>query len=102
MWHVVGGQKSGGLLVRSGSSLTSPAYEKRLQAGALLRELALGSNRLHYELLEGEGPPRGWVTLRLHGLELVTRQVVANVFFLFLKDEILCRSHQKWFDWGKQ
>ena len=34
---------------------------KRYKAGALLRELALGSNRLHYELLEGEGPPRGSV-----------------------------------------
>lgn len=49
MWHVVGGQKSGGLLVRSGSSLTSPAYEKRLQVDGLVGGL-LGGGRIYEKI----------------------------------------------------
>ena len=75
-WRVQGGSESGGILVRVGRSLTSEqlpdlasgdsvvpqisckpcqqiCIEERLSAGALVRELELVGDRLHYEKLSG-------------------------------------------------
>lgn len=73
LWKVVGGQKTGGIMVRSGLSLTSTLEDSRLSVGSIVKELAMGNNRLRYELLRGEGPKSGWVSLRLRGIELLIR-----------------------------
>lgn len=73
LWKVVGGQKTGGIMVRSGLSLTSTLEDSRLSVGSIVKELAMGNNRLRYELLRGEGPKSGWVSLRLRGIELMIR-----------------------------
>ena len=73
LWKVVGGQKTGGILVRSGLSLTSTLEDSRLSVGSIVKELAMENNRLRYELLRGEGPKSGCVSLRLRGIELLIR-----------------------------
>ncbi|CAE7350879.1 unnamed protein product, partial [Symbiodinium necroappetens] len=54
-WEVVGGTNPDGIIVR-------------------LRQLELCEGRLCFELLSGEGPRRGWVSLRAAGRELVRRR----------------------------
>uniref|UniRef100_A0A7S4RGI6 Uncharacterized protein n=1 Tax=Alexandrium monilatum TaxID=311494 RepID=A0A7S4RGI6_9DINO len=65
LWDVVGGGDKGGILVRTGKDVSSPPAPERLCTGALIREVALDEERLHYELLDGAGPPSGWVSVSL-------------------------------------
>eukprot|EP00438_Fugacium_kawagutii_P004560 Skav202818 [mRNA] locus=scaffold3852:67704:68406:- [translate_table: standard] len=60
-WRVL---SSSGLVVRSAESTASEQLG-RLSCGA--EELQLSGERLRYELLQGQGPPSGWVSLRLKG-----------------------------------
>ncbi|CAE7886139.1 unnamed protein product [Symbiodinium microadriaticum] len=73
LWQVVGGAASGGLVVRSGASLTAQQADLRLANGAIVRQLEAKSGRLRYELVRGTGPSTGWVSLCLHGKELLKR-----------------------------
>ena len=76
LWEVVGGAASGGIVVRSGASLTTQQADLRLANGAIVRQLeklARNSGRLRYELVRGTGPSSGWVSLRLQGKDLLTR-----------------------------
>eukprot|EP00434_Breviolum_minutum_P001593 symbB.v1.2.001407.t1/scaffold75.1/size348941/13 len=73
-WEVVGSNPEG-LLVRTGSSLSSKALSSRLALGATVRQLRLEERRLHYELLTGEGPRTGWVSLTANGHRLLKRIV---------------------------
>jgi len=73
MWVVVGGGDRGGIVVREGQALTSPPAAERISHGAVLEELALEGERLHYRRREGTGPPEGWVSLRVQGKALVER-----------------------------
>eukprot|EP00435_Cladocopium_sp_Y103_P028744 s806_g7.t1 len=59
-----GGDK-GGVLVRQGKSLTSEQLPERLGTGAVVKELKLEGDRLHFELDSGSGPSSGWVSTRL-------------------------------------
>lgn len=69
-WKVVGGARTGGLLVRRGPELlsailgtrTGPA---RLATGAEVEELGLLGNRLHFNKIHGEGPNVGWASIEL-------------------------------------
>jgi len=71
-WDVVGGGDKGGVLVRTGIELTSRSYSMRLATGARVCEVALVGDRLCYELESGDGPPVGWVSVRLSsGRELL-------------------------------
>jgi len=77
LWEVVGGTKSGGILVRQGEDVESPPEESRLSTGAMVRELALVGERLHFEKLEGSGPDTGWVSIKLKdGKDLVIKTVL--------------------------
>mmetsp|Transcript_22242 Transcript_22242/g.51985 ORF Transcript_22242/g.51985 Transcript_22242/m.51985 type:complete len:295 (+) Transcript_22242:39-923(+) len=69
-WDVVGGAGKGGILVRQGQDVRSPAEEARLATGAVVEQLALVGERLKYRLLSGEGPAEGWVSTRLANKEL--------------------------------
>jgi len=79
VWRVVGGQDTGGILVRAGSSLTSApasstAAGSRISTGALVEQLELQGMRLHYRRLTGAGPDSGWVSVRIHHKQLLVRE----------------------------
>ncbi|CAE7637305.1 unnamed protein product [Symbiodinium pilosum] len=71
-WQVAGGVDTGGILVRDGRPLTSSELG-RLGTGALVEELELVNDRLHYQKLSGDGPAKGWVSLQLKGKELMRK-----------------------------
>merc|ERR1719277_1432220 len=70
MWEVVGGETTGGILVRTGKGLKSPPADARLSTGAKIRELAFEEGRLNYALEEGTGPSEGWISISLKDKEL--------------------------------
>lgn len=65
IWHVVGGMKHSGLMVRSGCGLDGnlSSIIGRLAHGALVREVERTALRLHFVRIRGEGPDKGWVSL---------------------------------------
>jgi len=72
LWDIVGGADKGGILVREGQALGSPATKDRLSTGATVEELELVGERLHYKLVEGTGtgPAEGWISIKVSGKEL--------------------------------
>lgn len=74
LWRVVGGATSGGLLVREDKPLCSKEVPRRLATAALVREEELAGHRLRFQLLEGSGPPSGWVSLTLGSAPLLVRK----------------------------
>ncbi|CAK9011833.1 Glyco_trans_2-like domain-containing protein [Durusdinium trenchii] len=70
-WRVCGGQQKGGLLVRRGAGLDSELLADRLSCGAVVEELRLEGLRLQYTLLEGDGPRKGWVSIRVKDVPLL-------------------------------
>lgn len=70
-WEVVGGGDKGGILVRKGQELKSDAEADRLSTGAIVEELELIGERLHYKLLSGTGPAEGWVSTKLKDKDLL-------------------------------
>jgi len=64
-WCVVGGAEKGGILVRQGQALSSAEADKRLERGAVVRQVQLVGERLCFQRLSGEGPETGWVSLKL-------------------------------------
>eukprot|EP00420_Gonyaulax_spinifera_P024513 CAMPEP_0197905746 /NCGR_PEP_ID=MMETSP1439-20131203/61037_1 /TAXON_ID=66791 /ORGANISM="Gonyaulax spinifera, Strain CCMP409" /LENGTH=408 /DNA_ID=CAMNT_0043527041 /DNA_START=45 /DNA_END=1271 /DNA_ORIENTATION=- len=70
-WTVIGGADKGGILVRTGQDLSSPATPDRLCTGAVIEQLQLEGERLHYKLLEGTGPQEGWVSIKVSGKDLL-------------------------------
>ncbi|CAL1143938.1 unnamed protein product [Cladocopium goreaui] len=66
-WRVL---SSSGLLVRQGDSVSSEQLG-RLECGTTVEELQLCGERLRYQLLSGQGPATGWVSLRLKGKDLL-------------------------------
>jgi len=73
LWDVVGGSTSGGILVREGKETSSPQLCERLTTGAVVKELALVGQRLHFELITGSGPSTGWVSITLSGKPLLVQ-----------------------------
>eukprot|EP00930_Biecheleria_cincta_P040215 TRINITY_DN2756_c0_g4_i1.p1 TRINITY_DN2756_c0_g4~~TRINITY_DN2756_c0_g4_i1.p1 ORF type:complete len:1073 (+),score=231.60 TRINITY_DN2756_c0_g4_i1:41-3220(+) len=73
LWKVVGGADRGGILVRKGRYVNSDAEDSRLNTDAIVKELGIYDGRLHYELVSGEGPEKGWVTTHLRGKDLLMR-----------------------------
>mmetsp|Transcript_103329 Transcript_103329/g.221021 ORF Transcript_103329/g.221021 Transcript_103329/m.221021 type:complete len:127 (-) Transcript_103329:516-896(-) len=75
VWEVVGGSDRGGILVRSDQDLASAKFSERLSTGALVEELELQGERLHYRRIAGAGGPlEGWVSTHLHSKELLVRR----------------------------
>lgn len=68
---MIGGGDKGGVLVRQGKALTSEQLPERLGTGAVVKELKLEGDRLHFELDSGSGPSSGWVSTRLKDKELL-------------------------------
>mmetsp|Transcript_76461 Transcript_76461/g.144019 ORF Transcript_76461/g.144019 Transcript_76461/m.144019 type:complete len:588 (+) Transcript_76461:109-1872(+) len=74
-WEVAGGEETGGILVRLGEDLKSPAAANRLECGSNVEQIELKGQRLHYKLLTGTGPKEGWVSLKLKGKDLLVEKV---------------------------
>jgi len=73
MWEVVGGADKGGILVREGQETTSKQAAERLSTGALIEEIELVGERLHYKVVEGTGPEEGWISIKLPGKDLAVK-----------------------------
>jgi len=75
IWEIVGGSlgEKKGILVREARELKSAELGERVSHGALVEEIELVGERLHYKLLEGTGPKEGWVSLSLKGAPLVSK-----------------------------
>lgn len=75
VWLVVGGAKTGGIVVREGQDTSSPEAAERLATGAFVKELeyVADSARLRYEKLEGAGPDQGWVSTKFKSTDLLVR-----------------------------
>jgi len=73
MWEIVGGADKGGVLVREGESVGSPQTAERLSTGALVEELELKGERLHFKRVTGTGPEEGWISIKLPGKDLAVR-----------------------------
>mmetsp|Transcript_89723 Transcript_89723/g.171978 ORF Transcript_89723/g.171978 Transcript_89723/m.171978 type:complete len:179 (-) Transcript_89723:203-739(-) len=69
-WIVIGGAEEGGIVVSVGQSLTSPVVA-RLGTGALVEQIELKGERLHYKKVEGAGPEEGWVSISAEGTILL-------------------------------
>lgn len=76
VWEVVGGKGSGGILVRAGKELSSPRLCARLATGAIVEAVQLEGDRLHYRLLQGDGPCCGWVTFQIKDHHLLRRRAL--------------------------
>lgn len=61
-------------MVREGQALGSVAVKDRLSTGAIIEEIKLVNERLHYRLVTGLGPKEGWVSIRVSGKDLVVRE----------------------------
>lgn len=57
--------------MREGQLLKSAAASERLATGAVIEELELVGERLHYKVVSGTGPDEGWVSLKVGGKEIV-------------------------------
>lgn len=64
-WCVVGGGDKGGILVRQGQALSSAEADKRLERGAMVRQVQLAGDRLCFQRISGGGPDTGWVSVKL-------------------------------------
>lgn len=72
-WEVIGGASSGGILVRKGKDTSSAQEATRLSTGALIEQLELDGERLHFKRLSGTGPSTGWISIKLKDKELVVK-----------------------------
>lgn len=74
-WAVIGGVEKGGIVVREGQLLSSPAVDDRLGHGAIIKEVEFDekTGRLRYELAEGAGPQSGWVSIKMQGKDLLIK-----------------------------
>lgn len=73
LWEVTGGEGKGGIIVREGPTTASARAEERLSTGALIEELHLAGDRLHYRRKTGTGPETGWISITINGKELAKR-----------------------------
>ncbi|CAE6924796.1 unnamed protein product [Symbiodinium sp. CCMP2592] len=73
LWEVVGGAGHGGVLVRSGPALSDDLCEARLATGAVVKKVEERDGRLCYELVRGDGPATGWVSMQLRGRDLLVK-----------------------------
>lgn len=68
---VVGGKKSGGIVVRVGEGLGSRPMPTLLGTGAVIREVERAGNRMCFHKITGEGPSYGFVTVHMEDHALV-------------------------------
>jgi hypothetical protein len=79
LWTVVGGSAAGGIIVRSSQDKASPKETARLATGASVRVLERDGDRLHYELVSGDGPKSGWVAAKYQEKDLLVKVAFAEL-----------------------
>lgn len=95
LWKVIGGAKSGGVMVRYGMDKDSPQVKEaggRISTGATLKQIKLSGERLQYKKVDGDGPETGWVSIKLKDAVLVEKLVkdaVVNAACPCIKDGFL-------------
>jgi len=72
-WEVTGGTGTGGILVREGQGLQSPATADRLSTGAVVEQVQLVGDRLQFKRISGTGPAEGWVSIKISGKDLLKK-----------------------------
>lgn len=82
-WEVIGGAGKGGILVRKGLELTSESLEERLSTGAVIQEISLHGDRLHFRKVSGAGPSEGWISTKLKDKALAIRKNSTPVLVCF-------------------
>merc|ERR1712032_1248595 len=70
-WVVVGGSKSGGIIVRLGPDMSSKKYAALLSVGAIVKTVEQQGTRLSYQRMSGSGPNYGWVSLKFKDTNLL-------------------------------
>lgn len=73
IWEVVGGGEQGGIIVRTGKQVTSPKEKDRIATGALIEELEVEGERMHYQVISGNGPASGWVAMKVGDKDLLAK-----------------------------
>mmetsp|Transcript_39204 Transcript_39204/g.110818 ORF Transcript_39204/g.110818 Transcript_39204/m.110818 type:complete len:565 (+) Transcript_39204:61-1755(+) len=76
-WVVVGGQGSGGVIVRTEWILTSSVVG-RISHGAVILQVKRDNGRIYYTKVEGEGPACGWVSVDYNGKEMLRLESVVS------------------------
>jgi len=72
LWKVVGGEDTGGIVVREGHELDSPKVG-RFTTRSLVRQQAVKGVRMLCVLVTGSGPVHGWVTIKKASKELLVK-----------------------------
>lgn len=93
-WEIVGGGDKGGILVRAGESTGSKGLADRLSTGAIVEQLAVVGDRLHYKLISGTGPAEGWVAIRLPDKVLCVK--VDDSKLESKTPKVVCSSAEEW------
>mmetsp|Transcript_68941 Transcript_68941/g.121881 ORF Transcript_68941/g.121881 Transcript_68941/m.121881 type:complete len:644 (+) Transcript_68941:64-1995(+) len=78
IWEIVGGSDKGGIVVREGESTSSKQLSDRVSTGALVEQIELKGQRLHYKLQSGTGPAEGWISISLSGKDLAVLPVAVE------------------------
>jgi len=73
VWEVVGGTGVGGILCREGKSIKSAECGERLSTGALVKQVAMEGDRLHFDRLTGSGQQTGWVSVKTKDKDLLVK-----------------------------
>ncbi|CAE8592869.1 unnamed protein product [Polarella glacialis] len=73
-WRVVGAS-SEGLRAQQGVEETSQELPQRLPSGAVVEEVQIVGDRLHFTDYSLKGPPSGWVSIRANGVDLLVKDV---------------------------
>lgn len=89
-WEIVGGADKGGVIVRDSVDLKSPQGSDRLSTGAIVEELELVGERLHYRRIGGTGPSEGWISISLKDKVLACRVAAAAVDEVVLSAQEPC------------
>ena len=73
IWVVVAGDSRQGLNETKEEDELSPALP-RLVVGSRVKQLDRVGERLHFELVSGDGPARGWLTKQIGGVNMLRRE----------------------------
>mmetsp|Transcript_98784 Transcript_98784/g.205906 ORF Transcript_98784/g.205906 Transcript_98784/m.205906 type:complete len:671 (-) Transcript_98784:143-2155(-) len=60
-WEILGDADGAPIPVRESNSLTAPALSEKIEKGAIVEEVRLLGEQLHYKLVQGKGPAEGWL-----------------------------------------
>jgi len=74
----VGGADKGGIMVREGKATTSKQLSEKLATSAIVEELELVGDRLHFKKVSGAGPESGWVSTAVKDKSLLIKVAAAS------------------------